>query len=85
MTNVNNIKYNDPNWFKEGLNFIDCDAGWPLRYLPVGDSQIDITTCSKDLQKRYAEAETRKEKLILQAEAYFEKMTDNTTFTDMAF
>ncbi|MBR5314731.1 MAG: hypothetical protein IKU45_04915, partial [Clostridia bacterium] len=45
----------------------------------------DITTCSENLQKRYAEAETRKEKLILQAEAYFEKMTDNTTFTDMAF
>lgn len=85
MSKFNAINFNDPNWFKEGINFIDCDAAWPLRYLPVGESQINIETCSEDLQKRYAEAETAKEKMILQAEAYFEKMTENTTFTDMSF
>ena len=74
MSKFNAINFNDPNWFKDGINFIDCDAAWPLRYLPVGESQINIETCSEDLQKRYAEAETAKEKMILQAEAYFEKM-----------
>ena len=78
-------KFSDTSWFKEGINFIDCDACWPLRYLPVGESQIDIATCSLDLQNRYAAAKTRKEKLILQAEAYFEKISEGTTFTDMAF
>ncbi|MBE6732291.1 MAG: hypothetical protein E7564_11445 [Ruminococcaceae bacterium] len=85
MSKFNNIKFNDPNWFKEGINFIDCDAGWPFRYLPVGESQIEITTCSEDLQKRYQAAKTRKDKLILQAESYFEKITEDSTVTDMAF
>ncbi len=85
MSKFKAINFNDPNWFKEGINFIDCNVCWALRYLPVGESQINIETCSEDLQKYYAEAKTRKEKLILQAEDYFEKMTENTTFTDMSF
>ncbi len=85
MIKLKSINFGEKNWFKDGINFIDCDADWPIRYLPVEESQIDMSTCSPELFERYSSAKTRKEKLLLQADAYFEKMTTDTTITDMAF